>query len=134
MSRLNRGLALASLLLVSACATQRPTPPPVTPAPTPTPIPIVPPPPRTAIEAGVASVDARMTDPVTAARALAAFRLSCPTLATRQDKSGLTQAGDWASVCAQAAAVAPGAAPAFFRDRFDWVRIGDGKAFSTGYY
>ena len=22
----------------------------------------------------------------------------------------------------------------FFRDRFDWVRVGDGKAFATGYY
>jgi membrane-bound lytic murein transglycosylase A len=65
---------------------------------------------------------------------LAAFRLSCPALASRQDKSGLTQAADWAAVCAEAATVVPGGEAAFFRDRFDWVRIGDGKAFSTGYY
>ena len=28
----------------------------------------------------------------------------------------------------------PGNAAAFFRDNFDWVRVGDGKAFATGYY
>ncbi len=30
--------------------------------------------------------------------------------------------------------VAPDQAAAFFRDRFDWVRVGNGKAFATGYY
>ena len=53
-----RGLAFASLLLASACATQRPSPPPVRPAPTPLPAPTpIPPPapvPRNAVEAGVA--------------------------------------------------------------------------------
>lgn len=37
-------------------------------------------------------------------------------------------------MCADALTVQPGAAGAFFRDRFDWVRVGDGKAFATGYY
>ena len=133
-----RGLTLASLLLASACATQRPAPPPVTPppsplpAPTPTPAPA--PGPRNAVEAGVAIAAPRNVDSITAARALGAFRISCPALATRKDGSGLTQPGDWAAVCAEAASVAPGGEAAFFRDQFDWVRIGEGKAFSTGYY
>ena len=76
----------------------------------------------------------RTTDAISATRALGAFRISCPALATRKDGSGLTQPGDWAAVCAEAASVAPGGEAAFFRDRFDWVRIGEGKAFSTGYY
>ena len=121
-----RGLALASMLLVSACATQRPLPPPVTPVPAPGP--------RNAVEAGVMIAAPRTADAVSAARALGAFRISCPSLVTRNDGSGLTQPGDWAAVCAEAGSVAPGAEAAFFRNRFDWVRIGDGKAFSTGYY
>ena len=131
-----RGLAPAALLLLGACATQRPAPPPVVPAPTPvpTPTPTPAPGPRNAIEAGVAIAAPRTADPVSAARALAAFKISCPALATRKDGSGLTQPGDWTAVCAEAARVATGGEAAFFRDRFDWVRIGEGKAFSTGYY
>ena len=121
-----RGLALASLLLLGACATQRPAPPPIVTAPAPGP--------RNAIEAGVAIAAPRTADAVSAARALAAFKISCPALATRKDGSGLTQSGDWAAVCAEAASIASGSEAAFFRDRFDWVRIGEGKAFSTGYY
>jgi membrane-bound lytic murein transglycosylase A len=137
VSRLIRGLGLASLLLVSACATHRPPSPPIVPTPAPVPVPTpapTPPAPRNAIEAGVAPAEPKTADPVSAARALTAFKLSCPALATRQDKSGLTQKGDWTAVCAEAATVAPGAEAAFFRDRFDWVRVGEGKAFSTGYY
>jgi membrane-bound lytic murein transglycosylase A len=37
-------------------------------------------------------------------------------------------------VCAEAGTVPAGAAAAYFRDRFDWVRVGEGKAFATGYY
>lgn len=133
-----RGLALAALLLLGACATQRPVPPPVipvpAPAPTPAPIPTPTPGPRNAVEAGVSIVPPRSADAVSAARAIGAFRISCPSLATRKDSSGLTQPGDWAAVCAEAARVATGGEAAFFRDRFDWVRIGEGKAFSTGYY
>lgn len=69
-----------------------------------------------------------------AAEALAAFRLSCPSVTTRADPSGLTSPADWLGVCAEAATVQPGAAAAFFRDRFDWIRVGDGKAFATGYF
>ena len=65
---------------------------------------------------------------------LGAFRTSCAALTRRQDRSGLARPADWASVCAEAAALPPEYAPGFFYYRFDWVRIGDGKAFATGYY
>ena len=68
------------------------------------------------------------------ASALQAFQISCPVLMRRQDQSGLTSAGAWNAVCAEAASVTPANAAAFFRDRFDWVSVGDGKAFATGYY
>lgn len=71
-------------------------------------------------------------DPASARRALDAFKLSCPVLARRQDQSGLTLPSDWLPLCAEAQAVADPSA--FFRDRFDWVRVGSGEAFATGYY
>jgi membrane-bound lytic murein transglycosylase A len=73
-------------------------------------------------------------DETSAARALQAFLISCPALQQRQDKSLLSYGTDWAGVCAAAKTVLPGDAAAFFRDNFDWVRVGDGKAFATGYY
>ena len=42
--------------------------------------------------------------------------------------------GDWNALCTEAATLAPGHAPGFFCYRFDWVRVGDGQAFATGYY
>lgn len=71
-------------------------------------------------------------NPAEAARALAAFRTSCPVLIRRQDQSGLTLPSDWQPLCAEAQTVTD--APVFFRDRFDWVRVGKGEAFATGYY
>jgi membrane-bound lytic murein transglycosylase A len=55
-------------------------------------------------------------------------------LIRRQDASGLTQAQDWAPLCAEASSLPDAQAAAFFRDRFDWVRVANGKAFATGYY
>jgi membrane-bound lytic murein transglycosylase A len=55
-------------------------------------------------------------------------------LIRRQDQSGLAQGADWTPLSSEAATVAPEQAAAFFRDRFDWVRVGNGKAFATGYY
>jgi membrane-bound lytic murein transglycosylase A len=69
-----------------------------------------------------------------AQRALEAFRLSCPVLLKREDKSGLTTPADWAILCADAALVPPIEAARFFRERFAWVRVGKGEAFATGYY
>jgi len=134
-----RAFALVSALLLAACAAQ-PTPPPVTPSPIPTPtprpvVPVTPPPPANALAAGIALVPPAPTIyDQWAERALAAFRASCPVLVRRNDASGLAQGPDWAPLCDEAARVYPGNAAAFFRDRFDWVRVGNGKAFATGYY
>ena len=63
---------------------------------------------------------------------MTAFRLSCPALVRRQDQSGLTLPSDWQALCTEAQSVTDAAA--FFRDRFEWVRVGSGEAFATGYY
>jgi membrane-bound lytic murein transglycosylase A len=95
----------------------------------------VPPPPPNARAAGVTTVlPPPSLDEGSAARALQAFLITCPALQQRQDKSLLATGPDWAAVCAEATQVQPGNAAAFFRDSFDWVRVGDGKAFATGYY
>ena len=130
--------ALAASLLLAACATK--VPPPITPTPPPvvTPEPVVTPPPapvfETARAAGVVVATPAAINPTEAARALAAFRLSCPVLVKRADASGLTVATDWQPLCAEAQTVVPDGATAFFRDRFEWVRVGSGEAFATGYY
>lgn len=66
--------------------------------------------------------------------ALAAFRRSCPSLRKREDRSGLTEAGDWDVACAAAATTTDPAA--FFTTNFRAVAIGiePGKGFATGYY
>jgi len=124
-------------LLLAACAA-RPTPPPTVtpPPPIPTPVtPVTPPPPANARQAGVTPVPPAPTIyDAWAQRALSAFRTSCPVLIRRQDQSGLAQGPDWAPLCAQAASIAPEQAADFFRNNFDWVRVGSGKAFATGYY
>jgi len=133
----SRALALASALLLAACAA-RPTPPPTVttqPPVSPPVAPVTPPPPANALQAGVTPVPPAPTIyDVWAQRALTAFRTSCPVLVRRQDQSGLAQAQDWMPLCVQAASIAPEQAAAFFRDNFDWVRVGNGKAFATGYY
>ena len=142
MRAVSRFLALASLAILAACASRPVSPPapPVpapapTPPPTPVPTPPAPPPPANALEAGVTVVAApTVLAEADAARALAAFRISCPQLMRRPDRSGLTQPGDWNQLCADASSLPAGSAAAFFRDRFDWVRVGEGKAFATGYY
>ena len=147
MRRSARALALASLAFLSACAT-RPLPPAEpppprpapTPAPTPTPTPVpVPTPtpapvPPNALAAGIALAAPKVRGAAEASRALAAFRISCSAVTRREDRSRLAQPGDWQGVCAEAATLAPEHAPGFFFHRFDWVRVGDGKAFATGYY
>ncbi len=130
-----RRFAVASALLLSACVS-RPVQPPVVQPPVvrPQPKPLPPPKPTTAVEAGVALTAPGFMYESDAAEALAAFRRSCPSVIKRTDKSGLTSPADWANVCTQAAFVAPGGAARFFQYSFDWVRVGDGKAFATGYF
>jgi membrane-bound lytic murein transglycosylase A len=128
-----RGLALAALLLLGACVQRTPpVAPPQMPAPAPAPLPR--PVPNNALLVGVALAVPQPLDENAARRALAAFVTSCPVLVTRTDASGLTRAADWAPLCTEAAAVPVEGAASFFNDRFEWVRVGDGKAFATGYY
>ena len=69
-----------------------------------------------------------------AARALAAFRTSCPSLLRRADASGLTRNEDWRAPCDAARGWADGDAPRFFESQFTLVQVGDGRGLATGYY
>lgn len=69
-----------------------------------------------------------------AASALASFRESCPRLLARSDASGLTRAADWQQACTAAEKWPASEAARFFAINFEAVKVGDGKAFATGYY
>ncbi|MCB2059440.1 MAG: MltA domain-containing protein, partial [Novosphingobium sp.] len=69
-----------------------------------------------------------------AGAALASFRESCPKLLARDDASGLTRNGDWKPACDAARAWSSAGSQDFFARYFETARIGDGKAFVTGYY
>ena len=131
-----RALTLAALALLAACA-PRPKPPPA-PAPPPVVVPTppqpVPPPPANAVASGIELVPPASLTEEQARRALAAFARSCPVLMRREDRSGLARPQDWQEVCAQASPANMASPAAFFRERFEWVRVGEGKAFATGYY
>lgn len=137
-----RAFALASLGLLAACATRPVSPPEIPPpaagavtAPAPETTPIPPSPVgRNAVETGVRLETPRVLEPEQATRALSAFKASCPAVTTRTDGSGLTGKSDWQPVCTQAATLDSSFAPGFFYYGFDWVKVGDGRAFATGYY
>jgi membrane-bound lytic murein transglycosylase A len=85
------------------------------------------------VMAGPAFASLEISD-ASVARAMRAFKASCPALLRRNDLSGLTDKTDW-----QAACTAVGTWPAddsrgFFTSQFDVVQIGNGAAFATGYY
>ena len=144
MTSLIRAFALATFLTLAACATTpapTPAPPPAPPPgpvrPGPSPVPT--PPPPTPIASTARATGFKVEAPRTlkaedARTALAAFQASCPALMRRQDQSQLTGPGSWNAVCAEAATLAPDYAPGFFFYRFDWLKVGDGRAFATGYY
>lgn len=67
-------------------------------------------------------------------KALQAFRLSCPSLMKRTDRSGLTRGSDWNSACAAASSWPEASANEFFSRYFEAVQVGSGAAFVTGYY
>ena len=139
MRQFARALALAAALSLAACAGRQPPPaaPPtvvVPPPPRPIPPPPAPPPPANALAAGVTLAAPMALTEDQARRALAAFTLSCPVLVRRADRSGLARPQDWQALCAEATLARTTDAAAFFRDRFDWVRVGEGTAFATGYY
>ena len=128
-----RLIAMAASLLLAGCVTRTPPPPPAPPVvlpPSPPPAPVI----QTARTEGVRVVAPAPVDAVQAARALGAFRISCPALVKRRDSSELTTGADWQALCAEAASLDPALAGDFFRDRFDWVVVGAGKAFATGYF
>lgn len=108
-------------LLLAACAQQTP---PAAPLPQPP------------AAARAADLPGTITSAVVPANtppaALAAFRAACKSLATRQDRSGLTQPADWTAPCA--AAITATSAAQFFNTHFTAIRLADGKGFATGYF
>lgn len=82
----------------------------------------------------VSSVSSLDIENAAAARILHVFRVSCPSLINREDRSGLTIAADWVDACRAAAQWRPERAGEFFESRFRAVQVGDGSAFATGYY
>ncbi len=73
-------------------------------------------------------------DPEDAAAALASFSASCNFALRREDASGLTRTSDWEAPCRDAASWPREQATAFFGRHFRPVRVGDGKAYATGYF
>jgi len=91
----------------------------------------------TAAEAGVVAGPEFADLGVTASQAsaaLAAFRISCPSVTRRADVSGLTQNADWTDSCNAAKNWRDSDAAAFFTRYFGTVQVGAGTAFVTGYY
>ncbi|GAA4812695.1 murein transglycosylase A [Sphingosinicella ginsenosidimutans] len=124
-----KGLLLQLLMFaLASCVAPRRGPPEVTPPPPP-------PAPASAIALGVRpGPPLPSLDPARAAAALRSFLVSCPSLVSRADASGLATGDDWRPLCGEAASLAPGAAAGFFAARFELAEVGDGSAFATGYY
>jgi membrane-bound lytic murein transglycosylase A len=72
--------------------------------------------------------------PAKAAAALAAFRISCPSLLEREDVSGLSRPTDWRPACEAAATWSDMDAAAFFTAHFEAAEVGGGTSFATGYF
>jgi len=119
------------LCIIAGCATtgRRPVAPPVQPPPSAAP--------QNALAAGVKpgpSFSQLAIARDSAVRALAAFRISCPSLLRRRDVSQLTDPTDWSEACTAAASWPDENALQFFGSYFETATIGDGRAFATGYY
>ena len=124
--------AAASLALASCIPTVRQAPPKPVPPPVVTPTPV----PHNAVSAGVKpgpGIPAALVGPKAAA-ALAAFRISCPSLMKREDASGLTRPSDWWPACDAAANWSDADAAGFFAAHFEPVEVGGGSSFITGYF
>ncbi len=127
--------ALALLLVLGACG--RIIPPSTGPVPPTRPPVTLPLPTGNAVTAGfqlgptIDSLGIRQSD---AAGALTSFRESCPRLLARTDGSGLTRNADWKPACDAASGWPTSDARGFFSRFFETGRIGDGKAYVTGYY
>lgn len=93
--------------------------------------------PESAVALGVSrgpSLSSLALAPAQASAALAGFTASCPKLLARQDASGLTRNDDWRAACSAAAGWPATQATAFFAQFFEAARVGDSRAFATGYY
>ena len=137
-------IALLSACSLTACAgfipdvpdrTSQPPPRPSTqPAPSPPPPPSIPA--GNAVSAGIEvgpSVRSLDISREQARRALSTFRISCPSVVTRDDPSGLTRSEDWVEPCTAAAQWRDDPED-FFGEYFRAVEIDGGSAFATGYY
>lgn len=80
------------------------------------------------------SVASLAIDPARAKAALAAFKLSCPTLMRRTDASGLTTQDEWRPACDAAQRFTGSDAAGFFATWFETAQIGSGTALATGYF
>lgn len=121
----------AGLAAIAACASIVPS------ADRPDPSPAPPPSGATALLMGVRegpSVSSLRLTEDDAGTALVSFVESCPKLLRRTDASGLTQTEDWRLVCSEATNWPRHDARRFFAERFETVRVGDGRGFATGYY
>jgi len=79
-------------------------------------------------------VAALAMSPNDAQGALASFSESCPRLLAREDASGLSRPEEWRAACSAAPAWPASDARDFFIRHFETVRVGDGRAFATGYF
>ncbi|GMM92354.1 murein transglycosylase A [Qipengyuania sp. MTN3-11] len=131
---MHRSLALLAALLLAACGRIVPdAQPPGTAMP-----PVVAP--GAGQTAGLAAaspgpgVGLLRIAPDDARTALASFVESCPELLRRTDQTGLTRREDWQPACADAPRWPAVDAARFFDTHFETARIGDGRAFATGYF
>ena len=127
----NSGVLLLALLLAACAPRLAEAPPPIARPPAPPPLAAAPAAPKSARAIDLAIARADFAPPADSGGALAAFRKSCPALKKREDRSGLTRAGDWDAACTAAADAHPAS---FFQTHFTAVTVAGGKGFSTGYY
>lgn len=137
-------LAIFALLLLAGCVRLIPESNPPIAAPAPVPGTGVPGPEATSamlagVRAGPSIASERfgraelVFSDADAEAALRSFIESCPTLTTREDRTGLTKPSDWQEACDKAPEN-PGTADTFFMSYFETAVIGDGEAFATGYF
>src|SRR3546814_19122967 len=69
--------------------------------------------------------------PASAAKELAAFQISCPSLLRRRDASGLTQPAEWSAACSAAARWPASQAEPFFKGFIETAEVGAGAALTT---
>lgn len=132
-TRALRGLILSAGLALAGCQAVPKAEPPRTATPLPPIVPKVESAAFSGLSAGpnIGSLGIQSGD---AGTALASFLESCPKLVARHDQSGLTNREDWRPACDAARTWPASDALRFFTTYFESVRIGDGKAFATGYF